>query len=397
MAGSRPTAIVRRPRLHRLLVILCGACGARSGLDVDLGGGGTEVSRDVEQVSIGELHACALAKDGTVSCWGDNALAQLGDGTRISRAVPTRAEVVGIVQVALGKTVSHGLTTGGDVVQWGANLAAPRMVDGLGLAVQIAAAANDACALSADGTVRCWRVPMGGVAPPSSPVLVGGLSGVVRLALGGTLGKRHACALLGDGDVACWDSDGTGELVNGPITPVPNLEGATDITVGGSNACARLIDGTARCWGRNTHGQLGNGTLVGEDSPIPVPDLVAVEQIALGGVAGSAALADETHVHAVLADGTMHSWGANASGALGDGTTTDRWRPTRIERLGPVSRVSVGVANACAILRDGALVCWGSNDNGTVGDATTDGSPCGGFGFDKPDNVCRLDPTPVAW
>lgn len=37
-------------------------------------------------------HGCALAEDGHVWCWGDNAFGQLGDGTTIDRASPVRAE-----------------------------------------------------------------------------------------------------------------------------------------------------------------------------------------------------------------------------------------------------------------------------------------------------------------
>jgi alpha-tubulin suppressor-like RCC1 family protein len=40
---------------------------------------------NVAQLGVGAAHACALARDGAVRCWGDNRVGQLGDGTRVSR------------------------------------------------------------------------------------------------------------------------------------------------------------------------------------------------------------------------------------------------------------------------------------------------------------------------
>lgn len=41
------------------------------------------------QSAVGQGHACALRRDGSVSCWGANAFGQLGDGTFEPRLVPT--------------------------------------------------------------------------------------------------------------------------------------------------------------------------------------------------------------------------------------------------------------------------------------------------------------------
>jgi alpha-tubulin suppressor-like RCC1 family protein len=41
-------------------------------------------------ISVGDLHACGLAVDGTAYCWGKNDRGQLGDGTLVDRAGPVR-------------------------------------------------------------------------------------------------------------------------------------------------------------------------------------------------------------------------------------------------------------------------------------------------------------------
>lgn len=41
-------------------------------------------------ISVGDLHACGLSVDGLAYCWGKNDRGQLGDGTLVDRAAPTR-------------------------------------------------------------------------------------------------------------------------------------------------------------------------------------------------------------------------------------------------------------------------------------------------------------------
>jgi alpha-tubulin suppressor-like RCC1 family protein len=44
----------------------------------------------VTEVSVGSTFACALKMDGTVWCWGDNAVGQLGIGSTTASSVPMR-------------------------------------------------------------------------------------------------------------------------------------------------------------------------------------------------------------------------------------------------------------------------------------------------------------------
>jgi alpha-tubulin suppressor-like RCC1 family protein len=69
-----------------------------------------------------------------------------------------------------------------------------------------------------------------------------------------------------------------------------------------------------------------------------------------------------------------YCWGSNqASGAgqLGDGTTTNKSKPTAVAGGFKFSRLSSGEGHTCGLRTDGAVFCWGQNQSGQIGDATT--------------------------
>src|SRR5262249_437912 len=106
-------------------------------------------------------YACALHTDGTVDCWGDNEVGQLGDGTRRPRPVPRRVpHVRGVRALALGGATACALHADGGVSCWGVladdPAVKPRRIPDLGGVVEIAAGAMHFCARGGDGSVRCW-------------------------------------------------------------------------------------------------------------------------------------------------------------------------------------------------------------------------------------------------
>jgi alpha-tubulin suppressor-like RCC1 family protein len=74
---------------------------------------------DVAAISLGVDHACARKTDGTLWCWGDNQLGQLGDGTTTSRAQPVKVPLAGVAQVAAGHEHTCALLHDGTVACWG--------------------------------------------------------------------------------------------------------------------------------------------------------------------------------------------------------------------------------------------------------------------------------------
>ena len=72
----------------------------------------------------GGSHTCGLTASRQILCWGDNSLGQLGDGSRRSRQVPgpiAAGATVTFQKVSAGTAHTCALTTGGQVLCWGAN------------------------------------------------------------------------------------------------------------------------------------------------------------------------------------------------------------------------------------------------------------------------------------
>ena len=98
-------------------------------------------------------------------------------------------------------------------------------------------------------------------------------------------------------------------------------------------------------WGRNAYGQLGDGTTTNRSSPAQVGLLTDWSKITAAGY--------EQFGAAIKTDGTMWSWGRNGYGRLGLGDTTNRSSPVQIGALTTWSIVAGGDYLCAAINTDG--------------------------------------------
>lgn len=253
-------------------------------------------------------------------------------------------------------------------------------------ATQVATGFFHSCAVTVGGRVRCWgsggsgRLGRGSTA--SSPVPGEVVKpGAVTLtdAIQVATGTQHSCALIVTGSVKCWGAASRGQIGRGTTSDSwtaidvvlapggPVLGDITQIAAGSNHTCGLRNDGTVACWGANGSGRLGDGTTT--DRPSPVDVLVAPAGPSLSGVTAIAAGSD--HTCALMADTTVRCWGAGGSGQLGDGLGAASTSPVTVSGLSHVTHLAVGTQFSCAIRADTTVACWGANGSGRLGDGTT--------------------------
>lgn len=256
---------------------------------------------------------------------------------------------------------------------------------GAGATTMIATGYNFACALQGDGTVQCWgaggngQLGNGASSDSLTPVTVTGLVDAIAVSAGGAqaIGTAHACALKADGTVWCWGYGGNGNLGNGntisyntpqqvvtSLSPLIALTNVTAISAGGGHTCALKSDGTIHCWGRNSDGQLGDGTSTQKN----------VATLVSGGITTFATLdAGAYHTCATLTDGTARCWGQNTFGQLGNGNNTGQLAPVGVllSAADRAKAIDVGDYHSCALIYNGTVRCWGANTTGQLGNNTT--------------------------
>ncbi|SNQ50495.1 RCC1 domain-containing protein, alpha-tubulin suppressor [Frankia canadensis] len=168
-----------------------------------------------------------------------------------------------------------------------------------------------------------------------------------------------------------WGYNGLGALGNGTTTnsAVPvrvsgltGLDRVVGVAAGRYSGYAVRADGTPWSWGYNAYGQLGDGTTMNRTLPVRISGLTQVSALAGGSVNG----------YALRQNGTVWAWGYNTYGQLGNGTTTTSSRvPVQVGGLDRIIAIASGGQTGYALRGDGTVWAWGYNDEGQLGDGTT--------------------------
>ena len=208
-----------------------------------------------------------------------------------------------------------------------------------------------------------------------------------------TAGSAHSCYMLDNGSVKCWGKNNLGQLGLGntsnrgdnssemgdnlPVVDLGTGRTAKAIAAGDYHTCAILDNASIKCWGANASGQLGIGDTNNRgDESSEMGDILPAIDLGSGRTA-TAITAGNQHTCAILDNASIKCWGANASGQLGIGDTSNRGDessemgdtlPAVDLGSGRTAKVIVaGGSHTCTILDDSSIKCWGENDQGQLG------------------------------
>jgi len=256
------------------------------------------------EVSVGEGHSCALALDGTVSCWGNSSN---GETTVPSGTYTT---------VDAGVRHTCALASDGTAVCWGYD-ANGESTPPSGTFDDIAAGYQHSCATTSSGSVTCWGNNTHGQTTTSgSPTH--GLHSYYD----------HTCGIdtTTGTERACWGRDDYGQSGS---SGWPGGFKAYQISAGGIHSCAVDSSGNIWCWGNNDYGQTSDGG-------------GRIEFVA-AGMYHSCGIEWGTQ--------TVKCWGWD-----NDGQSSPPG--------GTFSTLSAGHYHTCGITTAGDLDCWGYNADG---------------------------------
>jgi alpha-tubulin suppressor-like RCC1 family protein len=298
-----------------------------------------------------QTHSAGIKTDGTLWTWGLNGNGQLGTGNTTARSSPgtTAGGGTNWKQVTCGQLISAAVKTDGTLWTWGMNSGTNAGTLGDGTTTdrsspgttagggtnwkQVSAAGVSMAAIKTDGTLWTWgynaqgQLGDGTTSARSSPVTTAG---------GGTNWKQVSnnfsagAAIKTDGTLWIWGQNGAGQLGDGTNTnrssPVTTAGGGTNwkrvaFELGIEHSAAIKTDGTLWTWGNNANGRLGDGTTTGRNSPVTT---------AGGGTNWKQVTCGYYHTVAIKTDGTLWTWGVNNFGQLGDGTTTSKSSPVMV-------------------------------------------------------------------
>lgn len=368
------------------------------------------------QLAAGTGFSLVLLSNGHFLAWGDNDKEKLGlVGAATTVPAPQEGSIPGVFLTELVAGSKHVLarSSSGEVFGWGdssdkqlgAYSAGPVSPIRIPVFVgtpnskvfQIAGYNNHALLLTYDGRVfgagdnSSSQLGHGGTVTPAAWRTVqpdcGKGPSVLRNATEVATAAKHGLAILGDGTVLPWGDNAYGQLGIGgtpPISALPcpqagtpvrlaGLGRAIAVAAGGEHSLVLLENGTLYSFGLNSSGQLGLGETAVSNAFSP--SLVKSSATTVLARSVLAAAAGEAFSLALLANGSVASWGLDNDGQLGQGTRTSASfsgqpelvrSPSGSAFLSGIVAIAACANHALALSSDGTVYAWGSNSYGQL-------------------------------
>ena len=389
-----------------------------------IGPDGEGYLEDIVKVAGGRDGAIALTRDGNVYSWGRNTNGELGiNTTSMGSSTPQHVlsgesgagtYMEGIVDIAAGNYFFMVLKNDGKVYTWGDNpygqlgdsTEDTDRLTAVGVDAYTGAALTDVVSISAgyyhslavkkDGTVLAWGYNNNGQIGDASVTqrlfavrvqdgAQGTTSGYMERIVKVAGGQYHSIALESDGRVWAWGDDDYGQVGDGTTTAYEStpkaslvnitgvqLDTAVDIAAGYFQSYAVDASGELWVWGNDTYGQLAQGS-TSSNSAIAIK---AENVGSSGSLRRIISISSNYYSQVALnTEGRLFTWGRNAEGELGNGTTTAAnvpVMPIPLPNSKPVIKAGGGVTALLKSDGDGGTVWnWGYNAFGQLGDNTT--------------------------
>ena len=390
----------------------------------------------ISEIDEGTDHTVLLAENGLAYAVGDNTYGQLGNGNNVSSidaAVAIRKNesdlFTGIKQIKAGDKTTVIVSNEGKVYACGMNdcyelgtddkdildINIPRQIENFDDNILVAIGTNHVTAVKSNGTVYDWGNGINGELgnrknkASVEPVVVGDF--IVRTT------KNHVSMKVGqtetiEGRVEYFNlftndikeinysskdssvadvitnvnSDGIYEAqitanAIGTTTLIASQTGSSNIGViqvevlqeeagqtgiviepnvvtTGSHTVSLRADGKVFTWGSNAFGQLGNGTTNDSDEPVEVnfKEGTIITQVAAG----------EEYSVALDSEGNVWTWGRNNYFQIGH-TGGDQYTPYKVGGLPKAIKIAAGNYTTMVITENKELYGWGFNGYGNIG------------------------------
>lgn len=308
-------------------------------------------SAEVTRIAAGN-HTMLLTKDGKIYVSGNNDAGQLGDGHYFDSEIsdnhynattfkPVEKDGVKFRSVTATLYNSYAIASDGALYAWGQNaygqlglvsvgtysgIYTPTKVDDAKWAV-VKGRSTTIVGIHTDGTLWAWgdnsqnQVNSSSTTIFTTPQQVGEDTDWTQV----QAGLKMSAALKADGSLWTWgnnEESALGRAVEGKTDgkPMKAFDKVLSYSVGDMHVLVIKDDYTLWGWGYNLHGELANGTNRNIDTPTQI-----------GTAQWQTVAAGFYHSVGVQIDGSVWSWGFNRYGQLGLGDDNNRAELSKVD------------------------------------------------------------------